>query len=477
MRGDIPIRRSIGPLAVGLCSLLALGSSVPQRAGNSIDIRPIQWDDLPAATHQRLERAGIGAASFPAFLQDHQHRIQARVREGDLDALVYYALQSTVFTNLPPIEPALSARDFVRGLDAPSRRQFLSGGTVGIDRVPGAARRRLAALLSVLRTPPARSRLGYFRLIVLHEAPAESERLDFLLRQYVRSMRFLYEKEFVAQQAGASAVEALYHDRGLSTDTAVEAGYLVHLGLATLQAAEPSRRIRRVLIIGPGLDLAPRTGLIEAGPPESYQPYALIDSLVSLGLARLDDLVVVGADVNPRVVRHLETAGSGDVSLTLVSGVGNSDTVTLEKDYREYFARIGAAIGLPLPTPELPARYSGHLRKALLVRPAVTGLLRGVQLDVATQRIAGEKFDLVVATNVLPYLDDTLLTIAVANVAEMLDPGGVLLHNEGRQLLGDIAGAVDLPLKHARTGAIATVRGAAPLSDGVWIHEKSRGRE
>ena len=110
-----------------------------------------------------------------------------------------------------------------------------------------------------------------------------------LVDEYLRVMRFVYEKEFVAQRAPrpADAVADLYRSRGLSTDTAVEAGYLVSIGLGIVKALEPDRRIRRVLIVGPGLDLAPRTGMLEAGPPESYQPWAVIDALVASGLSRL----------------------------------------------------------------------------------------------------------------------------------------------------------------------------------------------
>ena len=92
-------------------------------------------------------------------------------------------------------------------------------------------------------------------------------------------MRFVYQKEFVAQRdpRPADAVADLYRSRGLSTDTAVEAGYLVQLGLAVAKGLQPDRRIRRVLIVGPGMDLAPRTGFLEA-PPESYQPWAVIDA-------------------------------------------------------------------------------------------------------------------------------------------------------------------------------------------------------
>ena len=337
-------------------------------------------------------------------------------------------------------------------------------------RIPATARARLEALAAARTAAPPFSRLAYVREVVQRESPARPGAV--LRREYVRAMRFLYQKEFVAPRGGgAPAVEALYQARGLSTDTAVEAGYLVHLGLATLQAAEPQRRVRRVLIVGPGLDLAPRTALIEAGPPESYQPYALIDALLSVGLSRLDDLVVAGGDVNPRVVSHLEGARSRTVSLTLVTGVGDVGPVSLQDDYRRYVDGVGRAIGTIGPA-KLPASYAGHLRKSILVRREVTAVVNGLTLDVAASRIEPAGFDLVVATNVLPYLDDAALTMAMANMASMLAPGGVLLHNESRPLMATLGAELGLPITHARTATIATVRGAKPLADAVFMHEK-----
>ena len=89
-----------------------------------------------------------------------------------------------------------------------------------------------------------------------------------------KDMRFVYRKEFVAARTARpdEAVADLYRARGLSTDTEVEAGYLVYLGLGIVKALGPERHVRRVLIVGPGLDLAPRTALVEAVPPQSYQP-------------------------------------------------------------------------------------------------------------------------------------------------------------------------------------------------------------
>jgi hypothetical protein len=441
---------------------------------------PVSWQDLPAATERRLAAADVDAGSFPAFRLAFDRRTAERVRESDLDALVYYALQSTSFTKDPPIEPALSAKAFVDGLDRDAKVRLLSGHGSPIERIPPDARKRLTDLIAALPDAPPRSRLAYFRDVTEGfrkdaRASTPMRSSPFVFEQYARSMRFLYLKEFTPANESdrAEAAAALYRNRGLSTDTAIEAGYLVHLGLATLKVAEPNRRIQRVLIVGPGLDLAPRTGLLEAGPPESYQPYAVVDSLVGLNLSRLDQLQVIGADVNPRVVEHLARATGAPVALTLLSGVGDSDSLTLEKDFRRYFDGLGRSIDRTAEVAPQPDGYHGHLRKSILVRPEASKVVEGVALNIVTERLEGESYDLVIATNVFPYMDDVALAMALANISAMLAPGGILLHNERRPLMKDLTAELEIPLAHSRAAIIAAVRGAPPLYDNVFVHRKS----
>jgi hypothetical protein len=329
-------------------------------------------------------------------------------------------------------------------------------------------------------SPDADLRLSYFRTLVETEWPSRRDREPGVLREYARAMRFLYEKEFVAQRGPdpAGAVATLYRTRGFSTDTAVEAGYVVYLGLGMLKAIEPDRRVRRVLIVGPGLDLAPRTGFVDSAPPESYQPWAVIDALAGLGLASLDDLEVVAADINPRVVEHLERARSAPPLLHLVSGLDLSAKLTLEPDYRVYFAQLGRSIGV-LRQPV--AETDGRLTKLVEVQAPAARVLSAERADIVTERLSGAPFDLVIATNIFPYLDDVELTMALSNVAGMLSPGGVLLHNEPRPGLRDIAEAAGLSLQQSRQAPIATVAGAPPLADTIWLHRRvsaeARGRD
>jgi len=436
----------------------------------------ISWADT-APLRVQLEARGLTPASFPSYVERLRQAHATRVRQGDLDHLVFYVLQSKGFTSLPSIEPALSAKALVDGLTDQQREAFLHGGELNASRVPDAVRARIARLLVALGAPTRDARLIYFGELVRTAFAGSKDRESNLVHEYLRVMRFVYEKEFVAQRSPrpADAVADLYRSRGLSTDTAVEAGYVVSIGLAILKSLEPDRHVRRVLIVGPGLDLAPRTALLEIGPPESYQPWAVMDALVSHGLARFEDLEVVAADINPRVVSHLRRAHDAPPTLNLVSEIRDSDTVTLSAEYRDYFAGLGRAIADASAPPVSGRPIEGHLRRTVRVGPAAARALAADSLDIVTERLDGRPFDLVVATNILPYFDDGELMLAMTNVAAMLAPGGVFLHNEGRPLMGAVTDAVGLPFEQSRHVVIATVRGApAPLFDSVWLHRKAK---
>jgi hypothetical protein len=465
----MPVRAQSFPIVAACvlaCAAVASTTPVITESQDRVRVKRITWVDT-APLRARLEARGLTPSSFPSYVERVRQANARRVREGDLDHLVFYLLQSTRFTSLPSIEPALSAKALVDGLDVSEREPFLQRTGAAPTRIPAAVRARVASLVRALDSSERDPRLAYFRELVKATFPIRRQREAALLREYLRVMRFVYEKEFVAQPAGPAAVAELYRARGLSTDTAVEAGYLVYLGLGIMKSLEPDRRVRRVLIIGPGLDLAPRTGLLEAGPPESYQPWAVMDALLSLGLSRADDLEVVGADINPRVVAHLRRSRMEPPVLTLVSEIRDSETVTLSQEYRDYFARLGGAIGEPHTGAVSP------VSKTVRVRAPVARALRAETLDIVTDRLDGPPFDLVVATNILPYFDDAELMLAMTNVAAMLAPGGVFLHNEARPVLGEVTAALGLPFEQSRHVVIATVRGApAPLGDSVWLHRK-----
>jgi hypothetical protein len=450
------------------CAVVTSATPAVRAAQPGAGATRITWEDA-APLRARLEQQGITQAAFPSYVERLRENHASRMREGDLDHLVFYLLQSTHFTSLPAIEPALSAKGLVDSLDSAEREAFLRASRVPAARIPPGVRSRAAALIRALDSSDHDARLTYFRSLAQAAFPVARKREDVILGEYARAMRFVYEKEFIAQRAGPDAVVELYRARGLSTDTAVEAGYVVYTGLGILKSLDPGRQVRRVLIVGPGLDIAPRTSLLETSPPESYQPWAVIDALVSLGLSRLDQLTVVGADINPRVVDYLRGSRNPPPTLTLVSGIAETPAVQFSQDYRDYFAQLGRSIGDTQPA---ASGVPGRLSKTVRVRAEAARTLDAAPLDIVTARLNAPAFDLIIATNILPYFDDTQLVLTMTNIASMLAPGGVFLHNEARPVLGELADALGLPYQQSRQGLIASVRGAPALSDTVWLHRK-----
>ena len=87
----------------------------------------------------------------------------------------------------------------------------------------------------------------------------------------------------------------IYRERGLSSDTSIRANFAVEEALRgltrTVQGSDPvpvrgsDPKIRRVAIIGPGLDFADKQEGYDFYPQQTIQPFAVIDSLVRLGFA------------------------------------------------------------------------------------------------------------------------------------------------------------------------------------------------
>lgn len=485
-------------------------------------VRPVGWGDFPPPIQQRLRAGGLSESALPAFLDRLRTETDRRLRDGNFDHLVYYALQSTHISTLPPIEPALSARTFVEDLhratipaDAAARLDALATALVAdagdADHTGAASVKGVndSVASGARGSPREDARLALFREIALAGAAAPRERLR---EEYVRAMGFLYEKEFVAARAanGREATAALYQTRSHSTDTQIEAGYAVSVALATLKALDPTRRIERVLIIGPGLDLAPRTGLLESAAPQSYQPFAVADALIALGLsARPSDTTrpahgegvqIDLADINPLVVRHFERLATATqpVRLDIVSGLPDDERTRLSEDYRGYVQQWGRAIATAtaVPGPALAAvpvaataaataEASGpssvgiaaqrvgspHLQRIVLVDPAIARAMRAVRFNVISDRFTdARQYDLIVITNVLPYFADDELMMALANIASLLAPGGALVHNEPRPALLAAAAAIGLPAVQARTVLLASPVGGQPLHDTILLN-------
>ena len=416
------------------CALIAV---VLANAAGLRDLQPkdITFDDLPAALAARFHRE-----SFSELVRRINHETARRERDGEFDHLIAYALQSKQFTSEPKIEPALSAKAFAQ-----------------TGKIPEEVRRRLNQFLRAVAKPGANPRLLYFAQLV----PARDRNVEFIAAEYCRTMRFLYEKEFLGQ-------DRAYETRGHSTDTQVAANYAVWNALGVLKATAPQTRIRRVLIIGPGLDFAPRTDFVDAVPAQSFQPYLTADALLTLGLSAVRDLDIECVDINERPIRFINSFPSGPRLLYLYSEPGT-------QEYNRYFEANGTAIGTVIRDAGAIRLPAPLLSRTIAVDSAIAGAVHGQEMNIVTQRL-GRTYDLVIATNVLLYFAPTELVFALNNIAAMLGPGGCFIHNDLRPEIEAEAEQLGLRAVQARTVLVAQGQ-RAPLYDTFALYQKHQVSE
>ena len=395
-----------------------------------------RWDDFPPALQRRLRALGI--EEWQAWAVAECADTRRRVDEGLGEHRVAVALQSRRWTTAAPIEPALSARAFIDQ-----------------GRIPADAAARLDAFASVLASGDGR--LGTLRALRpdgLGDAALRTRLRD----DYGRTMRFLHAKEFEAKTA--DDVARLYQSRGLSTDTGVDGGYAVAEALGALPLDAP---VRRLLIVGPGLDLGPRTGLDDDTLGQTVQPFAIADALRAAGKAS-SELEVDVLDVNPVVCDVVAALGraTGATSLVLRSSL-STRRHRLLPSYVAYLETWGGGLGVPRSP--LDHGRDGRPVRRVQVPAGAWRRLTPHAGHVALDRAPGP-YDLVVATNVLTYLGEPALAAACGTLAGALRPGGFLIHNEPRTSLAAAAADAGLPMVQARTVAFT-----APDASGRVEHD------
>jgi hypothetical protein len=258
----------------------------------------------------------------------------------------------------------------------------------------------------------------------------------------------------------------VFKDRGLSTDSDLYTGYALDLHLANLARNGVLRpgSVHRVAIIGPGLDFVNKKSGYDFYPPQVIQPYAVVDSLVRLGLADAASIEVSTYDISQRVNQHIERAreraARGD-SYTIqvlwnwsAGGSGN-----FQSDFMEYWRRFGERIGKPVDAIAVPEAARGDLMtRAVGIRPAVVARISAVDMNVIFQtqpRPPEKRFDLAIGTNIFLYYDDLQQALARVNLAAMIKPGGLLVSNTllsaaGPSKLADSV-RTDIPLRPGLT--------------------------
>jgi hypothetical protein len=233
------------------------------------------------------------------------------------------------------------------------------------------------------------------------------------------------------------------------------------------------RSVHRTAIIGPGLDVVDKQEGYDFYPQQTIQPFALIDSIGRAGLASRLGVGVTAFDVSQSVLGHLESARArADTGATYTVVLPRNLDQPWTADLVEFRERFGDQIGTPTPAAPPPANAGNVAVRGVMFPPPVTHAIVPHDLNVVLQRAeppaGGEGFDLIVATNILLYYDVFEQSLAAANIAAMLRPGGYLLSND--RIFELPGGPVALAGRTA--AAYMNVPGSGPRGDQIYWYQR-----
>ena len=406
--------------------------------------------ELEAGDPSKLE------TTWSTWIEGHDREIRARLERGDADTIVNWLRFGTSFTARPRALPETPAAEFPSLIAARAKDLWTALS------MPAQDERRLFTRTFFERrgyrfsSPEDRSRLE--RHLV-----AEIGRVSVEQAEHARELAAIRRLSDVSEQFALRS--RLFRDRGLSLDTSIVPGFALEQALQKIRTdglITPSS-IKRVAVVGPGLDFADKAAGYDFYPQQTLQPFALIDTLLRLGLAEPAGVTITTFDISPRVNDHLSRARARARSdAPYVLRLPLDPTVPWRPDLRGYWRRLGDRIGVELratmPAPEVKALEVRTVR----VRPAVALQVVPEDLDIVAQRFDGPPFDLIVATNIFVYYDTLDQSLALANVQAMLRRGGLMLSNNA---------LLELPVLRMRSVGYMTVPYSQRPDDGdhiVW---------
>ena len=490
--------RGLLSLALGV---VTMATTAAVSTGVSSQAPPARSSGLPAVTRvtwveaepivNRLEEAlpeslravpaGDRAKRWPAWIDSQRRALEVRIAQGDVDSVVNLMLFGTSFTSEPRITARLLA-DLNQKWSAGDRSaqealtrhyQQRAGDLVNAVWAAAGTDARLQDVQRVLNARGHNLDTATGRRTAIQDLLASVARV----REETARLAEELEAQRRLKDPAASFAERsrVFKTRGLSADSSVLTQFAVDRGVCELadKGVLPVRSVHRIAIVGPGLDFVDKQEGFDFYEPQVLQPFTLADSLLQCGLATRNTLSITTIDISPRVNGHLRAAvrrAKDRRSAYRLVLPWSSDSVSGEAT--AYWKRAGAQVGRGFAT-AAPRGMPGVLARGVAVSPDIVSRIQPVDASIVSDRLAlpdERRFDLVLASNVLVYYDTFEQTLALASVAAMLRPGGVLLTNDA---------VLEIPEVPLRSGGNLAVPFSERPGDGermVWYVKNSGGR-
>lgn len=381
-------------------------------------------DSLP----QEL-RGAPSLADWSGWIKAQDASIRERLVNGEEDTLTNLLRWGTTFTD----EYQINREYLAKYGSSPLVNAF--------------AEKRTTDLVRALGAPGANKGIQQMRAFLIQRGYSfstakERERVKRHLLANLGRMRDEFAGFREKLKTADTAVEGqLYAQRGISLDSNLWPDYALDRSLNELVQAGMLKpgSVRRIAVVGPGLDFANKDFGNDFYPPQSFQTFAVLDSLVHLGLTNLSDFELFTLDISPSVNIHIAvTQKAAAAGKAYVVQLPWNRSVPFSPEYlaafEPWWQGLGGRIGTSVIPVHIPARVAEdvHIR-AVSIRSEIARRITPLDMNVVYQRARSDEdsgFDLIIGTNIFIYYGGFEQSLARANLSAMLRPGGFVLTND-----------------------------------------------
>jgi hypothetical protein len=419
-------------LGISCAALAAAGTAVVEfiTYEQALPVLKTSQHDLPGELQKVA--ADRMKSNWPEWVQNRDREVRARLDQGEEDTLTNLLRFGVTYTKQPRI-------------DWPSLFQY--GQNAGVTFM---AQERTDDLIRALANPGTNEHFLTMRAFLEKKGfhfRTPSDRNS--VRTYLLANLSRMQAEFAGYQEKMKALQAskadesklmeldshLFEKRGISLDTNVRPNFAIDQALKDLASRGllKAGAVHRAAIIGPGLDFVNKEEGADFYPPQTIQPFALMDSLIRYGLADQKTLEIVTYDISSSVNQHIHRAkNNAAANRGYTIQLPLDGTKTWSSEFTAYWNQFGNQIGTPTKAFPVPDETPELKIRAVRIRPEHLSKLSPIEMNVVFQREVlpdARQFDIVIGTNIFVYYGPFEQALARANLSSMIRPAGLLLSN------------------------------------------------
>jgi hypothetical protein len=404
-------------------SFLTAQEIIPILQSANVDI-PLELQNL---SQKQLE------TNWLKWITNQDLEIRKRLEQGDEDSIVNLLLFGSSFSSAP------------RMTEVQMTRLAQEKGQNAVQVYQAVLQNRLEDFTKALVKKQKNERLDFAKKYLIKKLKIDVETENnrnkvkkYLLRSLMRVFNESTSFAKLIQEAKNNEVDEfsvrskLFNQRGLSSDTSLKPNLAIENAIIQIKEKGYLKNIKKVAIIGPGLDFTDKEEGYDFYPPQTIQPFAVIESLLKVNLVNKNDLRIDTFDLSPKVNTHINNfAGKAKLKENYTIQIPIDTEKKLTEEFSKYWESFGSIIAIPNKSTTL-TDLPNVKNRAVSVRSEFLSKIHPFDTNIVLQSPQlqeKDRYDLIIGTNIFLYYDSFGQALAMKNLEKMLKQGGILLSN------------------------------------------------